>query len=168
MLRLSRSLPLVLHHDYRQIPFSTADGCQSCRPLFDRAQVIGTDPVFPLLEAYFRLNQGAGTTIAETVSLAQTIYQGFSEDTYSTAFQKAIKRGIFTCIVPPIICWTAEQPPTRYILNPNLDQNHTHSEYTKFLLSLVGGYQSKLFSKWFAYTPPTTAFQPCPSNRFVF
>ena len=149
MSHLSRSVPIILFHNYRNIPFSVADACCSCFPIFDAGILLTQDPMYALLQAYFQLNQGGGVTQNALVNKAFEIQPGFSIEQYQNAFKLGLKQNIFTSIVPSQINWFLPQPPTSYILSPYLDQYPKNSNYTKFLLSLVGGYSSPRFVQWF-------------------
>jgi hypothetical protein len=126
-----------------------ADACCSCFPLFNAAILLTQDPIYPLLQAYFQLNRGGGVPQNALFNQAYQIQPAFSLDQYQQAFRQSLKQNVFVNIVPPVINYFAPPPPTSYIISPNLDQNHKNSNYTKFLLSLVGGYSSPLFAQWF-------------------
>jgi len=152
-MSLSRSVPITLFHNYRNIPFSVQDACQSCFPMFDGVSLLPTSPLFPLVQAFFNLDRGGGVTQSDLLYQASQIFPQFSADEYLQAFRLAQKQGIIRSIVPPQINWFAQQPPTRYILSPDMDKSAKNANLVKFLLSLVGGYQSPSFLRWFAVSP---------------
>lgn len=146
---MSRSLPVILYHNYRTTPFSAEDACQSCFVPFDGTALLNTDPVYPLIQSLFHIDGGSGATQAEIINQALQISNNFTYNTYSSAFLQGLKRGIFRSLIPPVVNWLEAQPPTRYIISPELDRQPRNANFTKFLLWLVGGYNSPSFVRWF-------------------
>jgi hypothetical protein len=165
MSKLSRSVPITLYHNYRQIPFSTVEACQSCFPQFDGRVLLNTNPTFPLINSIHKLDQGSGVTMDQLFSAASSLVPEFTEDDYDEALQLGIKNGIFRALQAPYINYFVTQPPCRYILSPDLDRHKNNETYVKFLLSLVGGYTSPTFTRWFAPSPScynsSTGSNPC-------
>lgn len=169
MSRLSGALPITLYQNYKQIPFSAKDACRSCFPAFDGAALRCTDPRYPIIEAVYSLGNRAGSSQSEIVSAAQAVCGNFSADAYHTAFKDSLRRGLLTSVVPPCINYvTGNNGPSRYILAPGMDQYPANSPYVKFLLWLVGGYNSPRFTTWFTLTcAPGTSTCPAPATLQV-
>lgn len=153
MSRLSRSVPIILYNNYRNIPFSVADACKSCFPMYNADAVRCSTPIFPLIQSLFALDRGAGASMDTIIAGAINVCPNFTDDQYRETFALAIKQGIFRTIAPiQFDYFLGSTSVAKYIINPELDRKKSHSEYTKFLLSLVGGYSSPSFVRWFTLT----------------
>ena len=151
MSKLSRSLPVNLYHNYRKIPFSLEDACTSCSPRFDTNSVMCTNPRYPLIYAIYSLAETNGSILSDIIDNASAVCSQFSVDTYRSTVTSGLKNGIFASIVPSQIDYIyGTNGPTRYILGPEMDRYSSNASYVKFLLGLVGGYNSPSFVKWFS------------------
>jgi hypothetical protein len=151
MSKLSRAVPVNLYHDYKSIPFSVADACQSCYPIYNADEERCVNPAYSLIQAIYVLDQTNGSTLEDIISTATQICPSFSDAAFRATFQNALRKGIFTSIVPvQIDYFLGTNGPTRYIIGPEMDRYAQGAPYVKFLLSLVGGYKSPLFLKWFS------------------
>ncbi len=151
MSRVSCFVPVALYHDYRKIPFSVADACQSCFPRFNADELRATDPRYALLHAVFALGQWGGSSLDDIVAYAMQNYPQFSDATLRAAFRQALRSGVFASVVPAQIDYlTGQNGPSRYVIGVDLDRYAANAPLTKFLLSLVGGYKSPQFVQWFS------------------
>lgn len=160
MSKVSRFVPVYLYHDYRLIPFSVEDACQSCIPLFNSDELRTTNPLYALIHAVFSLHQSNGSAVDDIISWAMQNYPQYTEATLRAAFRQALRQGIFASVVPPRIDYiTGNNGPSRYVIGADIDRYAANAPYVKFLLSLVGGYRSPTFVQWFSL-----AKMPCAPN----
>jgi len=166
--KISGARPVNLYHDYRSIPFSVADACSSCFPIFNADEFRCTNPTYTLIEAIYNLSQGGGSSQAEIVARSRQLCSRFSESEYINAFRAGLRSGLFTNVVPVIIdycCGT--NGPVRYVFGPQMDRMSANSPYVKFLLSLVGGYNNPNFVQWFNVSTVPCAQYPASCVQCV-
>ena len=149
----SRSVPINLYHDYRRTPFSAQDACQSCFPIFDAGAVRCTDPRYPILQAIFAQDLGLGVAREAILTAAASICPNFTRTALENAFAGALRSGILRTLRPTQIDFLAPTlPVNRYTFSPEMDRAASHAPFVKFLLSLVGGYNSAQFARYFRLT----------------
>jgi len=165
MQAVSRSLPIVLYHDYTTIPFSIQDACRSCFPQFDVNDLLTQSPIYPLLLSIFQQDQGSGVTRTNIIDHAETLVPGFTNEQYNNAFDSAVSSGIIRGLQPIQINWITGPPVPTYTFDPEMDADSRNSNFVKFLLGLVQGYKSPKFVRYFKYgsTIGTNAYISCES-----
>jgi len=151
--------PIVLVQDYQQRVFGPLDACRMCGPIetFDP----DSDPLLALVLGFYLANRNPALP-AEIIQLAQS-RTTWDTETLENAFALGRQSGLWRRVQPLNVNYfvVGGLPETRYVLAPTMDRKPSHSPYTAYLLSLLGGLRSKEANQWISPKRQCPGYNAC-------
>lgn len=149
---------IPLQRDYSNLVLNASDA-NRLNQMF-----VPTDPTsntqLALVRAIYELNETAGSTQDDIISLAVTIAPNFTETQLNSTFSLSRKRGLFTNIVPNSWNPVFEQPTVKWSFGPKADFDVRNKTAIAYLIELVGGIGSNEYTQWFDYYRKKTCQSP--------